>query len=318
MDVSFKLWSISIPIFSLTWAWLKNRISKIKYEKIVHVINKAICDNQIAFVQYSYLASIKHKYMKEEFYGKKRPEKLDEYCKELERHLDDELGEAFKINFDHIKDFFQIRAKLTPRICVKAHNDAIQIVDLLRDKQTYKSPMYPIDSNSGFKNVYNTGQYYIENNIPKKVTQGSYKNPRLHHNAHSYKLYFWENMIIKLFKKDDERWTNYWQIPGSTDRPEATDCYKSTIIIPMTLDGNRFKNPEFKKSFNIDKNTERAIYGYLCIDYHHKDFFNDLIDSRVGYVFADIMSLYLINHLQYMDNSKTYHEVQDFLTEQKK
>jgi hypothetical protein len=85
--------------------------SKDYCKKVIYILKDAICDNQILFAQYAYLASTRHQALKEEFNGLKRLEKLSEYRNELEGHLDSQLKEAFKINFKYIKDYFKLRLK---------------------------------------------------------------------------------------------------------------------------------------------------------------------------------------------------------------
>jgi hypothetical protein len=178
----------------------------------------------------------------------------------------------------------------------------------------------PIESNTGFEQVYKSGKYYLNNNIPDEVKQSRYKNPRLNEAKaikYTHMLNRWEKFKIKKFKKPDEKWIDCWEEirkpDGSTYRPNPEACYKSTIIIPMTLRENKYGNPEFFKRFRIQDDTERAIYGFLCIDHHQEDFFEQEPDQRIGYIFADIMSLYLITHLTYTRYSKTYPKVKQYL-----
>ena len=49
----------------------------------------------------------------------------------------------------------------------------------------------------------------------------------------------------------------------------------------------------------------RAIFGYLCFDHVDVGFFKDE-DIELGYIFADILSLYFIARATYTDFSDTY------------
>lgn len=76
----------------------------------------------------------------------------------------------------------------------------------------------------------------------------------------------------------------------------------------MTLLGNTLV-PEFKTKFKIEEiesKNDRAIYGFLCFDNHKSNYFIEDIDVSIGYIFADILSLYLIERLRYTKYSETF------------
>jgi len=73
----------------------------------------------------------------------------------------------------------------------------------------------------------------------------------------------------------------------------------------MTLVNNTL-SVEFKNRFAIQEASLKTIYGFLCLDSHVLNFFNKNQDISIGYMFADLLSLYLINKLIYTTHSSTY------------
>jgi len=57
------------------------------------------------------------------------------------------------------------------------------------------------------------------------------------------------------------------------------------------------------------KEDARTIFGYLCFDHVEENYFNDDIDIDVGYIFADIISLYMVTRSIYTELSTTYSKV---------
>ena len=80
----------------------------------------------------------------------------------------------------------------------------------------------------------------------------------------------------------------------------------------MTLWNNSLSD-SFKDLINIS-NIERSIFGFLCLDHPESGYFQEEKDVNVGYIIADLLSLYLINRLNYTDNSKTFLSVKNHLS----
>ena len=113
----------------------------------------------------------------------------------------------------------------------------------------------------------------------------------------------------------DENWVKCWR--GNKDELKTTatedhqNCYKSTLIIPLTLWGNKL-GPRFKNKIRM-KDIGRTIFGYLCLDHISTDYFNSVLDVDSGYVYADILSLYLLIRIVYIDQSETFSDVRKLL-----
>lgn len=288
---------------------LKQQIPTHKYKTHIKLLKDVICYNQGELAQYSFLAGEKHKKIKEELRNSLIDKvKLSEYCKELNRFLDTQLENVCKRNFEFLRDYFNGRSKIIPRFCIKAHHKDL-IVDIFRNNRKYDIVSYKIEANTGVFNVYRSGCCYFCNDIPSEVKIGRYFNPRLNTvRASAYVLPTEESKNDTIDKDWVRCWNDIQLKDGTCQLPPEDSCYKSTIIIPMTLLGNTL-NPEFKTLFKIEeieREKDRAIYGFLCFDNHKSNYFIEDIDVPIGYIFADILSLYLIERLRYTKYSKTF------------
>lgn len=285
------------------------------------LLKEIVCHNQGELAQYSYLAGGKHKEMKKEFNEQSRRDmtRLRQQKHELDRHLNTEFKKIVNVNFQLLKKYFHGRAKMEPRFCLKAYRDNM-IIDLLREENQMYTKDCGISDNKGFYEVCETGKRYLCNNIPAEIKNRRYFNPRLDdHRALKYRRADIINWLWQKLDKEDIKWIDCWEqisIGENVVAPKAEQCYKSTLITPMTLIGNTLWSEEFKRRFKIEVGKEkRAIYGFLCIDHHYTEFFNDKVDIPLSYIFADLLSLYLIISLTYTENSRTYQDVEKSLNE---
>jgi hypothetical protein len=299
-----------------------------KGQSSIDLLKDVVCYNQGELAQYSYLAGEKHKAMKDEFNAKNgsASKKLKKCKVELENHLNTEFMKIAKSNFERIKKYFHGRAKMEPRVCIKAYREK-KIIDLIREKDQLYRVDCGLEENKGFYEVHETGKYYFCNNIPLEVKRGRYFNPRLQiHKAEQFKPKTLD-WLWKRLGKEDERWIECWDkisIRGKAPiTPLAEQCYKSTMITPMTLLGNvdSLWSTEFRERFGInigERSQGRVIYGFLCFDHHYKGYFIEKVDIPVSYIFADLLSLYLIINLIYTEYSTTYKKVEQCFVKKKK
>lgn len=270
-------------------------------------IKNFICYNQGEYAQYNFLVSRRHQELKEVL-PKGDATDIKAKLNSLNEFVFTRVDAVFTKSFEILKKYFAGRNEKLPRVCVKCHDDKKNIVDFCRDRQDYLNMPYHISANTGFNEVYRTGRAYQNNNIPKAAHDGSYKNPRLHSGA--VRIYF--KTLRFPTRGEDTSWRDCWNPTieaSSKNAPPLESCYKSTLIVPMTLLNNELDD-EFKKHFKIEKKQAddekpRAIWGYLCFDHPEIDYFTEG-DEALGYVFADILSLYLITQLTYTEYSKTY------------
>lgn len=275
-------------------------------------VKDVVCYNQGEFIQYSFLAAELHKHMKTAKAGTDLD--LVRKCKEaLVDYLNRNLERITKKNFEYLHYHFKRRAKNSPRICIKGGYDidnSESVVSLFRDRNVNYDSNCSIEQNTGFKFIYDTGQPYICNDIPAKAMVGEYINPRL--NIGAAKIYS-TSWIKRLFSKgEDEAWEKCWYLNGKQCVTEDS-CYKSTLIVPITLWNNSLDD-KYKDLINLD-DVDRTILGFLCIDHTNVDYFIPDIDVHLCYVFSDIMSLYLMSRMVYTEISDTFKSVTEQLIE---
>jgi hypothetical protein len=92
------------------------------------------------------------------------------------------------------------------------------------------------------------------------------------------------------------------------------------MIIPMTLLNNTDLSEAFREHFHIPQppksgEINRAIYGFLCFDHIDTDYFVEDIDVPAGYIFADMISFFFFNRLNYVTYSDTLRKSMEFTGE---
>jgi hypothetical protein len=93
---------------------------------------------------------------------------------------------------------------------------------------------------------------------------------------------------------------------------DTTTCYKSTMVIPMSLIKSRLDD-RFVHNFISSNEVENILFGFLCFDHCNTNFFHDNIDYLFGYILADSLSLYLILQLSCTEYSSTYKQAIEIL-----
>lgn len=147
---------------------------------------------------------------------------------------------------------------------------------------------------------------------------GNYKNSRI--NCTDVQAYYrppgrYRNLRYRHSSnlKDDE-WRRNWNplpsLTGHPERPPIELCYKSTLVIPISV-VTRELPKDFSKNFNIS--GDRIAFGFLCLDHENVDFFKDR-DIDTGYIFADLISLYLVDWLKCNVYSSVYTEARHWLS----
>ena len=268
------------------------------------VITRAIWLNQGKYLQYAFLAAERHRALKEEL-AKSDPQERDVARKAnaLVDFMNKEFFEAVQENFSVLHTYFGSRSSTPPRICVKGNfrvGGSDRVITVFRDRVVPYTSNVKIDRNSGFSHVERTGKYFLENDILISAGNGRYINPRLDSNSVKH--------LSRTHEVQQAEWEKCWR-----DATSAADCYRSTLIVPMTLRENEFSS-EFKRLVRIN-DVGRPIFGYLCIDHSEPNYFDEENDVRVGYVFADILSMYLFSRMINIEVSKTYEKARTFLVD---
>lgn len=291
--------------------------------QILSLLSKAICYYQKSFIQYLFLSTEKHKLLKEHL--KSKPEDIDTLRTlfiDLIDFLNSNLRDSFQIGAKYLLEYYQFDRRSSickPRICLKTTYDG-NIFDLFRDRGEIHWPPFPIQENSGFEYIIqNKTGFYLCNNIPDSAATGLYKNLRLDMKKvlNYKKTKHLKNSAIESC--EDKEWALCWK--SSKNENTVSDhesWYKSTLIIPIAL-RHESLSKDFLKNYGIkNKSYIRTIYGFLCFDHRTINFFNEESDINIGYIFADIIALYMITRLTYMSKSKTFNYIQEILTRENK
>jgi class 3 adenylate cyclase len=234
--------------------------------------------------------------------------------------LDDSVEateKAARKTFGFLQEYFAPRlgnhGRVTPRICLIGFDNPNRekrmgtgVIDLVRDDDYIKRHEEDVDeaplervigSNSGFVQVLD--QAWFDNDL--WALGHDYCNPRLNKEMRDKFL-----SARKLRREEGadmthKEWADCW----GEGHDDPRDCYRSTLIVPLTLRHNRDLRPAFSEKFPIDPKDARAVFGLLCFDHVDPHFFRDE-DLDIGYVAADWLSLYQLTHYNYTYGSETF------------
>lgn len=302
-----NIFGINIEKLDITGAFSKK-------SALIRLLKDFICYNQGKYIEYEFLIGERHKALKTELSKHDFSIEILRSCwQKLISYIGDQLTVISKANFDrYLVQYYDltIRSNIPVRICIKgARGD--KIVDLLRhEDRRYYTDEHPVKANTGFQYVYDNGTYYLCDDIPKEARRGFYVNPRLRDScARNYKI-SWRDRLSR--DEIDHNWCNCWEVDSKIPHWQNS-CYKSTLIIPMTLINNELGD-EFKGGFFIrPPAVNRIIWGFLCFDHPTTRYFAIPDDWRVGYIFADILSLYFISAHIHTTRSKTWLKATEIL-----
>jgi len=287
---------------------------------MMNVLRNAICYNQGRLVQFMFSAAEKHK-------------DLRIYCDAFEKdcgdfhvlknkllglrsYIDESLVKNINRNIDYLYQYFYGRSDSAPRICLKGKssiNGQNQIVRVFSDESISYNSSVDISRSTAYQYIQSFGKYYIENDIPKAVTEGRYKNSRL------------SDSKLSSFLRDgvdlSDVWPSCWNDAGLAD---GSSYYKSTLIIPVTLKNNKldfdfvekFNSKIYKGLGETDLNPgqiERTIFAFLCLDHVDEWYFEEEYDVKIGYVIADMISFYLFLRAMYIEVSDVFSRAREIL-----
>jgi len=288
------------------------KIGKDSSVKITSLTKELVCFFQGHYVDFSIVISAKHKAIRKAIEANASEEELFEMAKEIIIFAGQEIDVAFKTAIKSLRNYYEITGRNSEdcevRICIKARSGDL-IYDVYRggDYDRKWAP-YPLKENTGFWNINETGEHFIENDIPQAIKDGRYRNKRIDKNkVHRYTSpsNFFSKHINKLRKScDDPDWENCWDISKSRISSKES-CYKSTLIVPMTLLNNKLSE-KCKAKLGFNESYEKHTYGFLCFDHRNSNFFDKKIDVDMGYIVADWLSLYMVDRINYFENSEVW------------
>lgn len=299
--------------------------------RLMKLVKNTICVNQGAFIQYEGLTASLHMDMKQYLHehfkellilieakatkqdflsaltniSNESFKGLANRCRKLESFLNERFQESISENFTLLHKLLQLKdrnSEIPPRICLKSVeeiNGQLNVIDLFRDSGSMHRKSSPLALNTGFLKVYETGQNFFENDIPSRVidNEAPYFNTRITPKTVG-SFDFSENL-----KFPDFNWISCWGKSVETEI-ENRSCYKSTIIIPVTL-FNHNLDRSFVHACGFD-GIDRAIFAFLCIDHTDVDYFDQNYDVDAGYTIADLMSLYFMTRYEHISLSNSY------------
>ncbi len=287
------------------------KVGKDSGTKITSLIKGVVCFFQGHYVDYSIVVSSKHKAIRIAIDKGESEEKLLEMAREILVYASQQVDIAYREATLFLKEYYDLTGRNTQdcevRICIKARRGD-EIYDLYRAGDYDKKwSSYPLKENTGFWKIDDSGEYFIENNIPQAVKDERYKNKRIDKNKVS--RYTPPSNFLKRINKfrkscDDPRWVECWDT-GKRRVPMKESCYKSTLIVPMTLLNNNLSET-CKKKLGFNESYDKHTYGFLCFDHRDIDFFDKKIDVDIGYIVADWLSLYMVDRINYFDKSEVW------------
>lgn len=268
--------------------------------KSINSIREFICFNQKELIQYEYVVSQKHKnlrqYLENDNFNKDR---LDEIIQDLITTSYTDLIKILDSNIPLINQLFNsVGISKNPRITIKTIEDG-SVLDFFRSHAEVTLSTSEIENNTGFSEIMNSSKVmsFLRNNLEEDFIKGKYKNQRL--NAKLRK---------KLIAKE-VTWEECWS-PIRNDTTKVS-CYRSTLIIPMAIRVNETDNATFINKFSkiiAHAENTRTVWGFLCFDYDEKNIFLNNEDElkNIGYIIADILSLFLMFFYDHISGSETF------------
>ena len=253
-------------------------------------IRNFICYNQKQLLKYEFEIAELHK----EF----RVNKTNETLEKLVRIGFDQIQEIFTKNAQYVKKIYKIS---DIRITIKMLEEG-KAIDIFRSDSNPLFQETSISENSGFDTIVNEKKdYYIEEDLESLFIIGEYKNPRLRYDC-----------LEQLNQKAIE-WKDCWRMD------QNKGYYNSTLIIPMSINNKGIdKDSKFFKKFFPDGLTfnqeekVRSIFGFFCLDSKKKHIFTNTTGKEesinYGFIFADILSLYLAFFYNHTSGSRSVNE----------
>lgn len=306
-----------MAIFSLTD---KLNLSLTETNQQQQIIKDIVCYNQGKIAEYMFMQQSYSTKMSDEFselFQNAKSEnvyKLEKIMTEYKTKSINFLETCINKNLDYIQQAFLKRHDENPRGCVKLLSPELKLIDAYRNTKTKP---YKYTENTGFYQIIdNKEKFYLNTNIPEAVKNERYKNSRIDTKAaKNYSINF-SNKVNKLRKKKyiDQEWINCWNGYEKNHTPQNNECYKSTLIIPMTLINNELSS-DFKMDFFQHHETkDKTILGFLCLDHSETDYFNTN-DSNIGFVIADLLSIYFIIDYKMRNHNGNYMSTNHLLDE---
>lgn len=287
---------------------LKDKNSKLKKLNcdLIDNLRKSICDHQKLVVDFVFETMV---LVDEILKIRSDNRKLALQIKNLfYNHFYNKRIEVCELSKNYLITYFKMNRGHVPRITVKGlRKSDNHIIDYYRSSgQPFPADSYSFffEENTAFKHVTDNKGPYCCNDIPSHAKIGAYLNNRLmldkvkEYSPIKLKLNGRSINQNGLITKLDPEWQKCWKgyQPNAIINPLS--CYKSTLVIPIAL--SHLNSPS-KKRLRISADYHSTIFGYLCFDDVCINYFIEKQDINIGYIFADLLSYYLvfINYIEH-------------------
>lgn len=272
----------------------------------IDVLQKSVCNFQLKYVDWQVSLTEKHRKLRlllndEATTSVSLGEAFFDFARSSSRMIVDMVG----LTTTAIDRFYSAdsRSSVLPRSCIKMISNG-KILDVYR-KNKDGEKNFSATENTAFVELKKGNRIFLENDIPSAAASGSYFNKRI------------DNDRAKDFLKDDDhshdKWRRCWT-DGDDQGISNEAFYKSTLVIPITLNGgvDRFKQETFEKFIRRGNRSEteheKLLFGFLCLD-HTDPFFFTKEDQAVGWIFADLLSISIVSDQVLTSASSTYSNV---------
>ena len=281
--------------------------------------------NQSSLLEYLFLADQKHKEIRDGLSLNISVESLSEKVKVLNGYFEAQFSNVAKQTCDYLriyftKDYCSERSEIPLRVAIKVIvND--EIVTLERfPKGLYEDVESQASENSAFEFLVAENQkgYYLCNDIPQAIERGHYKNNRIDIPAARQYIQSeeYQKAQLNLISPEEagQDWAKCWKkvdmLSGIELSPPKTSCYKSTLVLPISLSSKDLKSTRFREFFYLDEEgaseVNDIIFGYLCLDHPLKNYFREETDVKLADMFADFLSFYMLPQVAYTQYSASY------------
>jgi hypothetical protein len=273
---------------------------KLTYSEIFSILGEYICAHQKDLAEYTFLTNEKHKAVKSAIADGDRKLASDLFG-DLQDYSYKQFRKIFDSHVDYLWKLFEDRSVNKIRVCIKVIVREKTIATLYRKPESERGDMpFILSENTAFYEILNDGiKSYLCNDIPAAVEKDEYINNRI---DRTKVLEYLEKKFLST-EEEERGWRECW----IGKEIEATECYKSTLVVPMSLRTENLST-DFKEHLKIVPEATRAIFGFLCLDNIQRNFFEEENDINIAYIFADMLSLYLIHQLnltEYSSDMKT-------------
>ena len=224
------------------------------------------------------------------------------------------LGGFIKEIEKDMLSYFEGREYILPRLSVKMilgsdpETGDILVEDIFRGngdhEKHYWEKRFSVEENTAFSYLVsdNTQDKYLCNNIPEHILKDNYKNARIDlDKARKYsqpRKYKWRPIRAFVGKSFDKKWIEVWKKSEKDIILDEKSCYKSTLVVPISFNGNNKLSHTVKLALGAGEGT--LPKGFLCLDHHYTDYFRDG-DVELAYIVADMFSILWQEYLSFND-----------------